>query len=109
MGKGMLEFTDGNFKDEALDSKLPVVVDFWATWCGPCKAIAPIMQELAAEYKGRARVGKVNVDDNPAITRDFNILNIPTLIFIKDGEEMGRLVGINSKAEISKRIEELIK
>lgn len=108
MKKGVFEFTDENFKREVLNSKTPVLVDFWAEWCGPCKAMSPTIEELAAELDGRFKIGKLNVDENPTITTDLIILNIPTLIFFKDGKEAARMVGMNSKAEISKRMKEFI-
>lgn len=104
----MVEFTDGNFKKEVLEAKVPVVVDFWATWCGPCKAIMPIMEELGKELGPKAKIGKLNVDENPAIAEQYSVFNIPTLLFIKGGKEVDRLVGINPKAKISKKIEGLL-
>ena len=109
MTKSIFEFTDTNFKAEVLESRIPVLLDFWAEWCGPCKAISPIIEELASELDGKAKIGKVNVDENPEITNNFNILNIPTLILVKDGEEAERIVGMNPKAEILKKMERLIK
>lgn len=106
MGKGILEFTDDNFKKEVLESNIPVLVDFGAAWCGPCKAIAPAIEELGQELDSKLKIGKLNVDENPDVVGKFNILNIPTLIFFKGGGEMGRMVGINSKAEILKKIKE---
>ena len=103
----MFECTDANFKTEVLESKGPVLIDFWAVWCGPCKAISPTIEELAKELEGKVKIGKLNVDENPDVTNSLGILNIPTLIFFKDGKEKGRMVGMNSKADISKRIKEL--
>lgn len=108
MKKSVLEFNDANFKTEVLDSKAAALVDFWAVWCGPCKAIAPVIDELAGEFEGKVKVGKLNVDENPGTPNDLGILNIPTLVFFKGGREAGRMVGVNSKAEISKRIRELL-
>ncbi|MBI4336169.1 MAG: thioredoxin [Candidatus Omnitrophica bacterium] len=108
MGKGVLEVTDANFKKEVLEETLPVVVDFWALWCGPCKAMSPVIEELAKEFEGRAKVGKLNVDENPAVTQSSSVLNIPTLIFYKNGGETDRMVGINPKAKIAKKIEGLL-
>jgi thioredoxin 1 len=104
----MVEFTDRNFKKEVLEAKEPVVIDFWATWCGPCKAMMPVMEELGREFHGKAKIGKLNVDDNPAITEQHGVFNIPTVIFFKGGKEADRLVGINPKAKLSKKIEELL-
>ena len=100
--------TDANFKTEVLGAKGPVLIDFWAVWCGPCKAISPTIEELAKELEGKVKIGKLNVDENPEVTNKLEIFNIPTLMFFKDGQEKGRMVGINSKAEIVKRIKELI-
>ncbi len=107
MGKAVCEFTDANFKEEVLNSAKITVVDFWAVWCGPCKAIAPVIEELAAELAQKANIGKVNVDENPEVTRDCNILNIPTLLLFKNGKEAARMVGLQSKAEILKKINSL--
>jgi thioredoxin 1 len=104
----MVEFTEENFKKEVLESSVPVVVDFWATWCGPCKAMTPVMEELSREFGVKAMIGKLNVDENPSVTEQHGVFNIPTLIFFKKGKEADRLVGINTKAKISKKIEELL-
>lgn len=101
-----IEFTDTNFKTEVLESKLPVLVDFWATWCGPCKMITPIVEELAKEYHGKMKIGKVNVDDNPKTATSYGIMSIPTLIFFKDGKVMDQAVGALNKAQLKKKIEE---
>jgi len=108
LGKSIFEVTDNSFKEEVLGSRLPVLVDFWAVWCGPCKVMAPVLEGLASEVDGKVKIGKLNVDENPEVTSNFNILNIPTLILFKDGKEQTRMVGINSKAEVLKKIEGLI-
>ena len=104
----MLELRQENFEKEVLRSDRPVVVDFWATWCMPCKMIAPIIKELASEYKGRCKVAKLNIDDAMAVATKFGVMNIPTIILFKDGKEFARIVGVASKDNISKKIEEML-
>jgi thioredoxin 1 len=94
------EFTDANFQSEVLNSSTPVLVDFWASWCGPCKAIAPIIDEIATEYQGKIRVGKVNVDENPGIPSNYGIRSIPTVILFKDGKVFDQVVGALPKSQL---------
>ncbi|MFA5356011.1 MAG: thioredoxin [Candidatus Omnitrophota bacterium] len=102
----ILHLTDGTFKSEVLDSDLPVLVDFWATWCGPCRMIAPIVEELAEEYKDRLKIGKIDIDDNPKTPTRYGVMSIPTLMFFKQGQVAGQLVGALSRSELKKKIEE---
>lgn len=100
-----LHFTDGDFKKEVLESDLPVLVDFWATWCGPCKSIAPHIDELAKEYVGKMKIGKVDVDNNSKIPTQYGVMSIPTIMFFKKGKIMDQLNGAVSKLELKRRIE----
>lgn len=101
----MLELTKDNFKEEVLDSDKPVLVDFWATWCMPCKMIAPIVNEISNEYNGKCKVAKLNIDDAMEIATKFGVMNIPTIILFKNGKEFTRIVGVASKESILKKIE----
>lgn len=103
-----LEFTDLNFEEEVLKSDKPVVVDFWAEWCGPCRMVAPIISELADEYQGKAKIGKVDVDSNPGISARFGIRNIPTILFIKNGEVADKQVGAVPKSVLASKIDALL-
>lgn len=95
-----ITLTNDNFKEEVLDSDTPVLVDFWATWCGPCKMLSPIVAEIADEYEGRVKVGKVNVDDEGELAAEYGIVSIPTLILFKNGEPAGSSVGYVPKGNI---------
>ena len=100
----MVEITKDNFEKEVLKSSEPVVVDFWAPWCAPCKVIAPAVERLAEEFKGRVKVMKSNVDESPDVASELSIMNIPTLVLFKNGEEVSRIIGINSKEAIESKI-----
>ena len=100
--------TDANFA-ELEAAGLPIVLDFWATWCGPCKKIAPFIAELADEYEGRVLVGKCDVDDNDELTSRFGIRNVPTVLFIKDGQVVDKHVGAAPKSELASKVEALLK
>ena len=100
-----LELTDANFQATVLDSDKLTLVDFWAEWCGPCRAIGPVIEELAKEYDGKVKVGKVNVDHNPQISMDYGITSIPAILFVKNGEVVDKLVGAQPKANFVKKIE----
>jgi thioredoxin 1 len=96
--------TDANFENEVIKSNIPVLIDFWATWCGPCKAIAPIVEDLAKEYDGKVKVGKVDVDDNQQTAIKYGIRSIPTLLIIKNGQVNSTIVGAVPKAQIVQRL-----
>ena len=100
-----LEFTDANFDELALKSDKPVMVDFWAEWCGPCRMVGPIVEELSNDFSDKAIVGKVNVDNNPGISMKYGIRNIPTILFIKNGEVVDRAVGAVPKAQLQQKLE----
>ncbi len=102
----LLHLSDTNFKKEVLESNLPVLVDYWAPWCGPCKMIAPVIEELAKEYEGKFKIGKLNVDDSPKTATHYGIMSIPTLIFFKHGKVMDQAVGVLNKLELKRKIEE---
>ncbi|HRS53824.1 MAG TPA: thioredoxin [Bacteroidales bacterium] len=104
-----IEINDNNFNEIINKSfEKPLVIDLWAEWCGPCRMIAPIINELANEYEGKAIIGKVNVDNNPTITTKFAIRNIPTILFIKNGEVVDKQVGVAPKAVIESKIKTLL-
>jgi thioredoxin 1 len=105
MSDQVITVTDGNFETDVLKSDQPVLVDFWAQWCGPCRMIAPIVEQVAGDYAGRARVGKLNVDDNTAVPQKYGIKGIPTLILFKGGKEEERIVGATSKDAIARMID----
>ncbi len=100
MADAAMHFTDGSFKETVLDSELPVLVDFWAVWCGPCRMIAPSVEEMAKEYEGRALVGKVDVDNNPEIAASYGIRSIPTILIFKGGKVVEQIVGAVPKQQL---------
>lgn len=101
----LVNLTDASFKKEVLESDIPVVVDFWAPWCGPCKMVAPVMEELAKEYDKKVKLCKLDVDSNSKIPSQYGIMSIPTLIFFKNGTILEQVVGAVNKAELKKKIE----
>ena len=103
-----IEITDANFAAEVEGSDIPVLVDFWAPWCGPCKMIAPIVEEIAAEYQGKLKVGKLNTDDNTQVATKFGIMSIPTLMIFKGGEVVERIVGAHAKESLTNKIDSVI-
>ena len=106
--ENIFDFTDANFQSEVLESSMPVLVDFWASWCGPCKAIAPIIEEVAVEYQGKVKVGKVNVDENPATPSNYGVRGIPTLILFKDGEILDQIVGALPKNQLQSMLDKAL-
>jgi len=98
------KFTDDNFNQEALESKNLVIVDFYADWCGPCKMMAPIIEELANEYDGSVKIGKLNVDNNPGTAQKYRVMSIPTILFIKNGTVVDTIVGAVSKSQLESKI-----
>ena len=105
----VMEITDATFDAEVAKSKIPVLVDFWAVWCGPCRMIAPIVEELSGEYAGKMKFGKVNVDDNTETAVEFGIRSIPTLLLFKNGQIAGQIVGAVSREKIRAEIEAVLK
>lgn len=103
-----IEFTDSNFEDLVLNSNKPVLVDFWAEWCGPCRMVGPLVEELANDYNERVVIGKVNVDHNPGVSAKFGIRNIPTVLFFKDGEVVDKQVGAAPKVALSSKLDNLL-
>ena len=101
-------FTDADFDSEVLQSSIPVLVDFWATWCGPCRQIAPMIDELAKEFVGTVKIGKVNIDEASDIAQQYKVYSIPTLVVFKNGQEVQRFVGVQAKAKIREALDNTV-
>lgn len=104
----VLDYTDLNFKTAVIEKKGISVIEFWAEWCGPCRMIDPILEELAADYDQKVNIGKINVDFETKVTKKYNIRSIPTILFFKDGEVIEKIVGVHSKEDLERKIEELL-
>ena len=104
MGQHTIEFSDSNFEEEVLNATDGVLVDFWAPWCGPCRQIAPLIDQLAEQFSGSVKVGKLNIDENPSVTGQYGIQSIPTLLLFKGGEVVERFVGMPPKAKLEQAL-----
>jgi thioredoxin 1 len=105
--KSYITLTDANFRNEVLESDVPVLVDFWAAWCGPCIAIGPAIEQLADEFQGKVKVGKLNVDDHPMVAQQFGIRSIPTMLFFAGGQVVDQQIGLMPKSQLAKKLESL--
>jgi thioredoxin 1 len=103
-----IEITDANYEELVTNSAIPVVLDFWAEWCGPCRMVGPVIDEMSTEYEGKALIGKVNVDENPGLSATFGVRNIPTILFIKGGEVADKSVGAAPKAQLASKLDALL-
>ncbi len=108
MAEGIVELTSAKWESEVLNSKGIIMVDFWAPWCGPCRIIAPTIEELAKEYEGKIKVGKLNTDENPDIATRYGIMGIPTIMFFKDGQRVDQIVGVVPKAILKSKLDSLL-
>ena len=108
MAGAVVELSEGNFEQEVTKAQTPVLVDLWAPWCGPCRMLTPVVEALAAQYQGKMKMGKLNVDDHPQIASQFRVMNIPTVLFFRQGKEVDRIVGVVPREELTRRIERAI-
>jgi len=108
MSGNTVTFKENSFKEDVLDSSKPILVDFWAEWCGPCKMLTPTIDEIATEYVGKAIVGKLNVDENPNIASEYGIRSIPSLLFFKDGKVQKQIMGAVAKSDIANALDDII-
>ena len=108
MAGAVQEFSEATFEQDVVKSPTPVLVDMWAAWCGPCRMIAPVIEELAGTYQGKIKMGKVNVDDHPQLAAQYSIMNIPTLLLFKDGKEVDRIIGVVPRDELTRRLDRVL-
>ena len=108
MSNNTIEFTDQSFNKEVVQADIPVLIDFWADWCGPCKAIAPVIEEIAVEYDGKVKVGKLDVDQNQKTAMEYGVRSIPTILIIKSGEVVSQIIGAVPKENIIKALDEIL-
>ena len=102
------EINDSSFKSEVADAQMPVLVDFWAPWCGPCRMVAPVLEELAKEYEGKVKVVKLNIDENQGTATEYGVRSIPTLILFKDGKECEKMIGVQSKENLKQMVDKVL-
>lgn len=104
----IIEVNQDNFETEIIQAEVPVMVDLWAAWCGPCRAVAPVVEEIATIFEGKAKIAKINIDENPAIAAKYNVMSIPTLLFFKGGDVQEQIIGLVSKDKIAEKLNSLL-